>query len=109
MFLILYSCTRVEEPPTCKEVHALTHTTVPTFCRYRCRKNNKKLHEALMYKNQICDTKQRGYPATAPQRELTGFLMQKEEDHNNELKQKDMKGSLQTPNNCIDSSSYISE
>ena len=35
--------------------------------------------------------------------------MQKEEDHNNELKQKDMKGSLQTPNNCIDSSSHISK
>ena len=27
-----------------------------------------------MYKNQKCDTKQRSYPATDPQRELTGFL-----------------------------------
>ena len=118
-FLILYSCTRVDKPPTCKEVHALTHTTVPTVSRYRCRKNNKKVYEALMYKNQIVDTKQRSFPATGPERAY-GFLgapelgnlswrtigltswcrrrilsaacatLQKKEDHSNELKQKDV-------------------
>ena len=121
-FLILSSCTRVEKPPTCKEVHALTHTTVPIVSRYGCRKNNKTIHAALLYKSQISDTNQRSFPATGPERAY-GFLgapevgnstwstigltswcrrriltaargkhsaaMQKKEDHNNEVKQKE--------------------
>ena len=70
-YLILYLCTRVVEPPTCKEVHALTHTTVPTFVRYRCRKNNKNVHKALMYE---CTRMHKEATPRPTQRELTGFL-----------------------------------